>query len=109
MRTPSIEPYFGNGTQYFNPERLGQRHMVILQAGAIFIVILLLLEEPLVKCVTKCSLKRCKKGTEEVNEVEDKGSDLLALLNYEELYDHYKKVKIERQKIKLLISKGKLR
>jgi hypothetical protein len=69
-----------------------------------------------VSCSNCCSKACKKKNLEEVNEDEvfsqeenEKEYDLINLLNFGELYELYEKTKLERQKIKLLVSKGKLR
>ena len=57
-------PGYGNNTQYFNPKRLGQRHMVIFVALSIFVAALVAFEKLIVGVIllAKRSLQRACVG-----------------------------------------------
>lgn len=57
-------PGYGNNTQYFNPKRLGQRHMVIFVALSIFVTVLVVFEKLIVGLIlfARRAFQRCCLG-----------------------------------------------
>lgn len=104
---------FGGSSKYFHTERVGQKHVVIFMAGAIFLLVLMLLEDNLMsivaflrKKVTQCGhtlLKRELKPDENDEMVD--APDLYYELNFEQLCKEFKLAKVEKQKYQMLKAK----
>lgn len=120
LRTSVLEGYFGNNTQYFSPERLGQTHMVIFFIYGCVNLILFIFEDTCVShwsacshnCNIQCALCCAKCQGKEFNEVDLDSAgfvysdDLLWEINFGELYRLYRQAQRDKQKYKKQKEKG---
>jgi len=112
--------WFGNKTQYFNRERLGQVHVVVFFCVACVIVLMFLFEDFLVKqwrrfykklsfCCGSCCAK-CNGREYDDTDYSKQGfvyaDDLYYEVNFGQLYKLYNDTKKDKQKYKLLKFKG---
>ena len=59
LKSQLVDGWFGNSTQYFNPKRLGQEHLVVFFIGSLFVIFVIIFEKPLTKIVqalNKCTI-----------------------------------------------------
>ena len=64
LKSPVVEGYFGNYSQYFNPDRLGQLHMIVYFSGSVLTLLVLIFEDAVSKvfgacgkCCNRCCVK----------------------------------------------------
>ena len=111
--------WFGNNTQYFNTKRLGQHHMIVFFIGSIFVIFIILFERPITKlayalskctvlvAIKCCNICRKKKFEEPMFKYGFVYSDdVYREFDFQQLYNEYVKTKKEKQKYRLLKSKG---
>lgn len=100
LRSPVVDGYFGNQSQYFKPERIGQNHMILYTAGCIITFIVILNNVLFSKCAccgkNKAPQPEKLEGKEEEVEIvtpAEEQIDLFEHLDFIHLhsqYDHYK-------------------
>lgn len=115
FRSTVITPWFGNYTQYFSKERLGQTHVAVFTIVNLLIVVLFMFEESIVyywrklahSCTVKCGSCFAKMNGKEYEDADwnNQGfvysDDLFFELNYGQLYRLYQNGKKEKQRMKL--------
>ena len=120
FRSGRAKPWFGNNSQYFNKERMGQIHVIILLAYSLLNILIFLMEDFCVdnwsacchSCNIKCKVCCARCNGKEFDELDFEGAgfvlsdDILLEVKFTKLYKMYVQALKDLQRYKQQMAKG---